>query len=242
MIQNDQLKKSTLDDNAEIYNRRVNQTEKEKLRNMSFHEKLTYFNNYYKNKVLFTIAILTFIIALFYNIFAPKTNTVLYTAIINNTIGEEEIINLKDQFADVLSTNPKKEKIVIDTSLAFNDKNIDQSYAMASQQKLTAQLGVSEIDVIIAPESIFYKYAKEGLFVKLSDQFTTEMFTYFTDSYYLSKPEETDIEGAYGIYLEDSSIYKNSKVSGDRPVLGIVANSKHKENAVEFIKYIFNLN
>lgn len=242
MIQNEQFKKSTLDDSAEIYNRRENLTEKEKLKNMTFREKLTYFNNYYKNKVLFIITISTFLFALLYTIFAPKTKTVLYTSIINNTIEEEEIVNLKNGFADVLDINSKKENIEIDTSLLLKNKDIDSSYAMASQQKLTAQLGISEIDVIIAPESIFSKYAKEGLFVRLSDQLPTEIFTSFTNSYFLSNPEGTDTEGAYGIYIEDSSIYKNIKSPEDRPVLGIVANSKNKENSVEFIKYIFNLN
>jgi ABC-type glycerol-3-phosphate transport system substrate-binding protein len=120
--------------------------------------------------------------------------------------------------------------------------NVDAvgGHALENEQKLVTLLAASQIDIMIAPKSLFTKYAEGGYLMKLSDQLTTQMCTYLADSFYYSQPEGTLTNGAYGVYIGDSSIYQNSNHSiEDPPVLGIVVNSKHKDAAAEFIKFIY---
>ncbi|MDF2611303.1 MAG: hypothetical protein K0R92_2777 [Lachnospiraceae bacterium] len=241
VIQRDQWKDTKLDDSAEIYKQRELRTEKQKLSNMTFQEKVEYFNSYYRNKVIAIMAFIGILIYFAYTIFSPKAETIFYAAVINNTVDAETASTLQDDFSNYLNRNVKTQDLFIDTSFRIQDSNLADQYALANEQKLTTLIATGEIDVVIAPETLFKKYADTGLFVKLSDQLSTEMCSYFADSFYYAKPEGTVVDGAYGVYIDDSLIYKDKALPDDRPVLGILVNSKHKDNVIEFIKYIFAL-
>jgi hypothetical protein len=94
------MKDTALDDSAEIYQQRKELTERQKLSTMPLKEKLIYFNNYYRNKTIAIIAIMGLIIYIAYTIFTPKTEIVLYTAAVNNTIDSETATALQNKFID----------------------------------------------------------------------------------------------------------------------------------------------
>ena len=70
-MKEDQLKNTTLDDSASIYQPRQKQTEKQKFSEMTFKEKVTYFNDYYKVKAIVLIIAIIGIIYIVYNILTP---------------------------------------------------------------------------------------------------------------------------------------------------------------------------
>lgn len=240
MIDKDKLKDTVLDDSAEIYKPRVEQTEKQKLSEMTFHEKITYFNSYYRTKVIIGIGIIALAIYFIYSVTAPKPETVLYTAIINSPLDTEATTNLEEGFGNKLGINPDTQDLVFDASFYLND-NSPSEYTLSSQQKLGTFLFAGQIDVLIAPESVFANYAREGYFSKLSDELPTDLLTNFTDSLYYSATSEDPSTGAYGIYIDNSIIYNDQGELEDRPVLGIIVTSKYKQNGVELIKYLFNM-
>ncbi|MDF2952157.1 MAG: hypothetical protein K0S18_1740, partial [Anaerocolumna sp.] len=86
----------------------------------------------------------------------------------------------------------------------------------------------------------FEKYADAGYFVKLPDYLTTKLCRDLANSFYYTIPKDAKTDGAYGIYLNDSYIISQTIGSSDPPVLGILVNSKYKENAIHFIEYLFN--
>lgn len=237
-MKEDHFKNTTLDDSASIYQHRQEKTEKQKFSEMSFKEKIIYFNDYYKVKTIALIVAIIGIIYIVYNILTPDPKTVLHVASINNSIDQETAETLEKNMYNYLDLDNNKELIVIDTSIYLGNQD---AMAIASEQKLVTLFYAGDIDVFIAPEAEFANYAKAGFFSKLTDQLTTEMCSYFADSFYYTKPEESQAKGAYGIYLKNSKIYDKTGQPVENPVLGIAVNSKHKENAIEFIKYIFEL-
>lgn len=240
MIQKGQMKDTVLDDSAEIYQQRKELTEKQKLSTMPLKEKLIYFNNYYRNKTIAIIAIMGFIIYIVYTVFSHKTDIILYTAAINDTIDSETATTLQNNFSDYLEIDSKTKEVFLDTSMTIGNVDAVGGHALENEQKLVTLLAASQIDIMIAPKSLFTKYAAGGYLMKLSDQLTTDICTYLADSFYYSQPKGTLTNGAYGIYISNSSIYQNSNHSiEDPPVLGIVVNSKHKDAAAEFIKFIY---
>jgi hypothetical protein len=241
VIEDKRLNKSTLDDNADIYRRRDAISEKQKLSEMNFKEKLEYFNTYYKYKTIAIIAATVFVIYFLYTVLTPKPETVLYSAVINYAISEEQATIIQEEFGDYLDINPDKENILIDTSFYLGTSGDFNQVTMTNEEKLQVYLFGSDIDIIIAPESSFSKYASFDYFEKLSDQLPTDLISKLADSFYYSTTDENPTNTPYGIYLDNAKIYDNSGKRIERPILGIVVNSEHKSNAVEFVRYIFSL-
>jgi hypothetical protein len=187
------------------------------------------------------ITIIAAVIYLIYNIVTPKPEPVLYAAVIDSVIDNETAQTLQTDFGNKLGIDPKTEEIMIDTSFFMGSDNNMSEYSMATQQKLSTYFFAGQIDVLIAPESFFANYARLGNLSKLSDELPTALCTKLADSFYNSATEESSAIGPYGIYLDGAKIYDNKGNLMDKPVLGIVVNSNHKQNAVEFIKYLFDL-
>jgi len=229
-------KHTKLDENAEIYKTRSEKSEREKLRNMRPKERLDYLWEYYRIHALVTIGVIALLSYIIYTVATPDVKPQFYAALINNTVTEEELQQYREEFSEYLQLDPKKDSVEFNSSFYMND-SFD---SMNSKQVLMAYVAAQEIDVIIAPESEFSNYAFSGFFDKLSEQLPTNVYSSLTDHFYLTGTDDDPDQNAYGVYLTDTKLYKNKSVDGEPYVLGIVANAKHKENALEFINYLFH--
>jgi hypothetical protein len=231
-------KQTRLGEDAEIYQPRREQSEKEKLSDMTFRNKLAYLWMYYRIQAFATIVAVALAGYIVYTIVTPDIKTQFYAAIINNTIHTETLDQLTIDFSNYLQIDPKIEKVDINSGFYFN---ADGEYAMNMRQALTTYVSAQEIDVIIAPESEFKNFAYYGYFNKLSDQLPTDVYSDLTDYFYMSDQEDSPERNVYGIYLTESDLFKKNANNKDPYILGIVANSKHPDNTVDFIKYLFQL-
>lgn len=229
-------KQTKLDENADIYQPRKEQTEKEKLSEMNFHGKLDYLWEYYKIHAAIAIAVIAIIIYIAYEITHPDNKPMFYAALINSTVDADTLEKYKSDFAQVLQLDPKRQSVVLNNSFYIAN---DNEFAANSQQVLSTYMAAGEIDVIIAPESIFKQYAYYGYFAKLSDELPTDVYSSLTDNFLISDAEEDPEKNAYGIYLGSSDLFNNATYGGEAYVLGIVPNYKHEDETIEFIKYLF---
>lgn len=229
-------KETRLDESAEIYKPRDNRTEKQKLKDMTFQEKLVHINAYYKYKIIAVLAIVGVLSTLFYTIFSPKDETVFNAAIINQSLDTAKKNDFITDFGKYLNLK-KDQNIVLDDSYYMDDV----SGSSASIQKLQTYVYVNQIDVIIADESVFKDYAKYGYFDNLTELLPTDLYSKFTNNLYMGSTDDDKEEKAYGIYLTDNNMLRDLGIVSEKPVLGIVANSKYKENSYSFLRYIFHL-
>lgn len=236
-------KQTRLDDSAEIYKRRESQTEREKMREMTGSQKVAYFKEYYLKKILVSIVVIGFIIYLLYTVLRPKPDTVLSLAFINYSYSTE-VEALEAELKEFYQVNEETQEIRVDTGfdLLGNDS--------ASLQKLTTYIAAGEIDIFIAPESVFLKYAFSNCMSPLTDLLPTDMYTELQDKLFSCKTrlqdEETPAdamgpEGVFGIYASDTKLFSNYDLSADPPVIGVIVNTKNSDNAVRFIEYMYNL-
>ncbi|MDF2537878.1 MAG: hypothetical protein K0S76_899 [Herbinix sp.] len=225
-------KKSRLGDDAELYQPRKNQTEREKLKEMPMKKRLSYLWEYYRVPALVTTVSVLLVVYILYAVFGPKTDTRFNAMFLQNTINEELLSEYKTDFAEHLKIDFEKEDIIFNST--FYD--IDSMWTA-----INAQAAAGEIDVMIVPESRFLSIAQSGFFDKLSDQLPTDLYSSLTSHFYITDTADDEVKSAYGIYLTDTELFKNNAFNEDPYVLGIVVNSEHKENAVEFIRYLYNL-
>lgn len=233
-------KKTVLGNNATIYQAREQKSEKQKFKEMSFKEKLVHFRSYYALKLVISLLVIAGVVSLIYNIFKPKVEDALYAIVLNYSINDETVQVMEKEFSDILEIGDM-EQVRIDNSFYFGEDNFDVSANSATQMKLTTYLANKEIDIIIAPESLFKNYIQSGFFDNLEGQLPTDLFSKLTDRLYLGKTEEVPTDIAYGIVLDDLPLYENINLK-ESQVLGIVVNSEKKENGIQFIRYLFNMN
>ncbi len=229
-------KQSRLDDDAFIYQPRKEQTEKEKLREMVFKDKVTYIWEYYKFHIIGVAAMIALIAYFIYGLLNPTIQPQFYAAIINNRVSDDVLDNAASEFADRLDLNLKRENIEFNTTFYYE---LNGQYTFTMQQALTTYISAKEIDVVIAPETYFQKYAYYDTFAKLSDELPTDIYSSLTDQFYLTDTEEDATQSDYGIYLSDTKLFKDVTDETDPYVLGIVINAPHIENTVEFVRYLF---
>jgi hypothetical protein len=229
-------KQTKLDDQAIIYQPRSEQTEKEKLKDMSFKKKLAYLWEYYKIHAIIVIIVISLIYYIINNILTPDVSPQFNAAVINNSIPEDVWEEYKVDFGEYLQIDPERESIEFNTSFYFNN---DSEFTMNMQQVLTTYIAAEEIDVLIAPESELHKYAYYGYMAKLSDALPTDVYSSLTDNFYITDLEDDAEKNVYGIYLSDTTLFKNNTNPEDPYILGIIVNYPHTDNTVEFIRYLF---
>lgn len=233
-------KKTVLDNNANIYQTREQKSEKQKFKEMSFKEKLAHFRSYYALKLVISLLILAGVISLIYNMVTPKVEDALYAIVLNYSINDEKVQIMENEFSDILEID-EMEQVRIDNSFYFGEDSFDASSSAANQMKLTTYLAAKEIDIIIAPESLFKDYIQNGFFDNLEGQLPTDLFSKLTDHLHFGKTEEDSTDIAYGIVLDDLPLYENMNLQ-ESQMIGIVVNSEKKENGIKFIRYLFNMN
>ncbi len=230
-------KQTRLTEDAVIYQPREKQTEKEKLRDMSFHDKLSYLWEYYKIHAIVGVTAVGLAVYIIYSIITPNVETQFYAAILNNTIPDEVWEQYNADFTEQQQFDPATEDVILNSAFYMNG---DGEYTMNMSSVLTTYIGAGEVDVMIAPESQFKTYAYNDFFDDLSDQLPTDVYTKLADYVYVSDTAENPQKKVVGIYLTDTKLFKENASNSDPYILGIVQNSSHKENAVEFLKMLYN--
>lgn len=233
-------KNTKLGEDAAIYQQKNSkQSEREKLKDMPWSKKISYLWDYYRYHALITILLAASIAYTIYSVTKPKVEVELFAVIINNTVEPQTWDEYKDKVAEHLKLDPEREDVMLNYSFYYNGA---ADYEANMRQAFAVYLASSEIDVVIAPLSEFSDYVENGFFAPLSDQLPTDLYSYLTDRFYLSGTADNPKVSAYGIYLEDTKLYREHSLPTDEdPVLiGIVSNSLHKANTVEFIRYLFN--
>ena len=91
------MKKTVLDDNASIYQKREEESEKQKWERMDKKQKAGYFLDYYLLKIIVGILLSILIIFLIWSVVRPKPETVLGIAIVDEQLAEQPKENFLEE-------------------------------------------------------------------------------------------------------------------------------------------------
>ncbi|HEX3077417.1 MAG TPA: hypothetical protein VHQ24_11195 [Lachnospiraceae bacterium] len=231
-------KETKLNDEAGIYQRRAKQTEKQKMKDMSPKERLSYINMYYKKPIIIGCIIVVALCSLLYSVFSPKPEDILNVAVVNDYMEEDKQGAFVDSLKDYLQIDSDKQQINFDATY-YVSNTTSAELSSSSQQKIMTYVAAKQLDVIIADEDYFKRLCNAGYFCDLAEQLPADMYSYLSDSYFISTTDESTEQNTYGIYLDKSAVYKSTGSVLDKPILGIVANSPNKDYAQSFIKFLF---
>ncbi|WP_310604678.1 hypothetical protein [Anaerosporobacter sp.] len=238
-------KETKLDDSAEIYTKRTQQTEREKMSDMTFKEKREYFNTYYLRKTIVAILAVTLLGYLLYQTLSPKPEELLNVAVVNDYFESEKLKSFLSDLNTHFEVDPDNQKIMFDYSYYISDTDVSQN-SVSSIQKLSTYISAEQIDVIIADEANFTTFMEQGYFIDLAELLPADLYIELADLLCEGTVYDEDLDGVrtplehgtYGLRLDSSSGYASSGSTMQKPVLGIVCNTKNADNTIEFIRYL----
>lgn len=228
------LKDAKLDDNASIYARREELTERQKLKEMDKKERWQYFKEYYFVKLILICAAAFAVCYVVYTMVKPRIETVFYAAIMYDIIPEENRDGFISDLETLLDVDTEKQNVFIDDNYLT-----EMGTGMSGMERIQTYMYAGQVDVLIADRETFGTLTKAGCFLDLAELFPTETYSKLSSTVYTGKSEEDNRERAYGFYLTDCEKYRELGVTMKEPVIGIVANTKYKDNAVKVIDYLF---
>lgn len=260
------FRKTALDDDAYIYQKHPHKTEKEKWKEMNWQQRRQYFVDYYLFKVIAGALLLFIVIFLLVHFLGPKEETILYAAVIDESLDESRLEQMEDDLNQILGGDGNDRRVIIDDTF-YTRKD--------ALTRLEAYLHSSQIDVIIADRETWEEYAGYGFFqniadvlekIQLSDKTktvdgtaavdetdvldTVKLKLYedrymnaagYLDSDEISFEDQETGQGKvepYGIDLSDSSRFNEMKSCMEQPVFSVAEGAENLENAVRFLNYL----
>ena len=236
------MKKTVLDDEAEIYQRREEKTEKEKWKQMDGKARIQFFLDYYLGKLIVIVIIAGISMFLLWHFFKPKDETVLYAAVIDESLDAKELSDMTSELEKICQAEGRHQNVKIDDSFYLKDQ------ALA---RLEVYVESKQVDVIIADQKTFKKLAGYGYFENV-DTFAKEndlsgyesLYVYangYKDTGDESQEDDDTAKGEslpYGINLSGSEKYMDMTSYGKHPVFAVAANAQHKKNIAAFLNYL----
>lgn len=231
------MKRTVLDDDAGIYQKRKRETEKEKWERMDKTQRKQYFLDYYLFKVTVGAILAAIVLFLLWHFLSPKDENILYVAVLDESLNEKETAALTEELKKLFSAG-EHQKVMIDDSFYMKDGALD---------KLEIYLHSGQIDVVIAEKDTYEELAGFGFFQNL-EEFPDEKAARYQAHYqYAAGYQENELvsfednetgkgeELPYGIEISESRQFAAIKTYIETPVLAIAANAPHPENAAKFL-------
>lgn len=230
-------KKTTLDDNSVLYQKRGDSvTKKQDLKDLSGKQKILYFKDYYLKIVIIVIIACIIIGTLLNSMFFNRQTNILSVVFLNDSyIADTE--GLQNTLTEYLAPENKNDYITV-TDYNTDDYQVQMAYS--------TQLMAGGIDVIICPKEYFEENSKFGAFVDMSEFLPAGLYEKSSDKMLESREAETDNLGEiisyyeakpYGIDLSGNSRYEEFGGFGDDAILCVSKNSPNTENAVRLIEW-----
>ena len=198
--------------------------------------KFKYYVYYYKIPVIVGIGVLVFLISLVHSIVTAK-DTVLSVALLNAN-QEVEYSLFMDEYFQTTDYDAGKTEMRIDASYCFYDNYSNYQ----NEQRFFVATAAEQIDVVIGSKEIFEKYADMGYFIDLSKLMDADTYSKYSDmAHTTSLTEEyggnTEVSGLDITNWDCISKLKWYEGSDEPVYIGIVCESKNKEQAIDFINY-----
>jgi hypothetical protein len=236
--------------------------ERDALKHGTWKQKLSYFWDYFKWRVIACVAILFFVGSFLYSTLTSKSEA-LSAAFINAIAGIDADAYLED-FAKKANIDTNEYEISVDSSLYMDPNGLDQS-SLLSGQKIMANVSAKDLDLMAGDLISLPTYAYQDILTDLRTILTAEeleqyqQYLFYIDGAVVqeilnnadispsakptypdpTKPEKMKDPIPVAIFANASVNFSNAYFFTDTYApLGIVVNTTRKDLAVEFLRYV----
>ena len=222
-------------------------TEGEKLKKMTFVEKIKYIWEYYKIHIILTVGFIVLVVSLSKVVYRNiKYDSVFHCAMVNNMLSSAQEEFIIKEFGNYINIDKEHETLTFDSGYMFmwdNSSFSDTNYT--SRMKVASALAAQVIDIFVADKTYIISAAPEGQLYDLKEVLPADIYAAVEDKLFYTAGED-GVERAYAVDLSSSRYtYINDPENGilypEPPYYGIVINTEHLDTSIEFLKFILDL-
>ena len=215
------------------------QEEKEKLKHMSWKDRIWYIWEYYKFHMLFLLIAIMILWIIGTALYRQSFTTRLSIAIINDRSGGNSSSDpLMAGLRETLNCQ-KKDMIEINEGLFLdtNEETMSQ-YSYASMVKIAALVSGGMLDIMIADEATIRHYESVDAYMDLRTLLPETLYSQLEDQLLYTEAGDGQ-EIPIAVSLENSSLKDDTGIIMDPPYLAVISNTQHTEDILSAISYLF---
>ena len=230
---------------------------KASFREMSLAKKAEYICEYYWRPIVVGLAALYLVFSTVYRQ-VTKKEVLLYSALINVSVGDELESQLNEGFVLASGANPKKAEVHLYGGLYLSDDPSveNHEYQYASKLKLMASIEAKQLDIVLMNKEAYDIYSQNGylldfrsvlslddsLYQILEPHLTTNTVILEDNSIEYALNEATRYhavteEATNGLDISMFPIFQESGFS-DSVYLGVIGNSPRLPAVIQYIEYL----
>jgi hypothetical protein len=211
---------------------------------MSHQQRVVHFKTYYLRPLLIGLVVIALVGFFVYTDIIDKENVVYRGAILNDSAMEMPVEDFEENFVKYLNLDDGHNI----SSFQFfytNSELATQTGANPATDltQISSMIYAATLDSMIAGEEDFKTYLDNSFFLDVSELLSEDEMAKIQDKLYIPDVEENTEQKAYGVYLDESSVYQKIFEDGggivEKPILGILFNSEHKEESKQLLYYLF---
>ncbi|XCP84768.1 hypothetical protein ABXS75_17235 [Roseburia hominis] len=234
-------KKTAVDDDSILYQKRDDSFKKEDFSNLSPKQKFVYFKDYYLKWIIIGVIVLAVIFSLLNTMVFNRSNYVVSLTFLNEC-ELEKTEELSADVKDYLKATGKNDTVTI-SSFNLNQHQMEMAYF--------AQASAGTIDLIVCSRDYFEEGAAQGSFADLSELLPEQMYESLASSILSASEAEFDDDGnpisyqdpaPYGIDISSSSQLEKYGIGGTDVVLCIARNADHQDTAIKMVSFFTDAN
>lgn len=205
-------------------------------RSLPARAKVMYFREHFLVPLLAAVIIIALLSFMVVKAVTPSTRPKLYAAVVDSAITTTEAQRLQQEFASELG----------------QDVNIDSYFDTTRDglDKLQTMLSSEQIDVIIAPKTMFKQLAGYGYFSDLGTSLNAKQRSGLTGDLVQLRgyddADDPDVSGSgkgiskpYGLSLANAKTWNKLDSADSKALIGIAANTKNASTAKQFIDWLY---
>ncbi len=206
--------------------------------NKTFRQKMRYFWDYHKWKVIIPLIILVFGISIIISYRQEKQELTLYIAMMNAHMDDPDDADFVAKYVKDLEIDAEALPVRIETGLYHPKPEMNglDEVSAASVQKYRALLLSGKADVTITTSWVIDEYESAGCYLDLEDVLPSSFYASLENKIYYAA-DENGKEVPVGIYVDQTKTMEKY-YEDERPIITISAFSGRVDESVEFVMWL----
>ncbi len=213
--------------------------EREKLKHMSWKDRIWYIWEYYKFHMLFLFIAMMILWIIGTSLYRQSFSTRLSIAVINDRSGGNSSTDpLMAGLREALNCG-KKDIIEINEGLFLdtNEETMSQ-YSYASMAKIAALVSGGMLDIMISDEATIRHYESVDAYMDFSRLLPETLYSQLEDQLLYAEAGDGQ-KIPIAVSLENSSLKDDTGIIMNPPYLAVISSTQHKEDILLAISYLF---
>lgn len=231
---NIEYKKTALDDDSILYQKRGDSVSQKNLKALSSKEKFQYFKDYYLLKIIVVLAIVIGIGHMCYTMIFNRMETVLGIGVLGGAYIPEAAA-MEEKLQDILQIEDKHQFVSV------GNYDLNES---AQTMAFAARLSNHDLDIILCDEENFERQCEFDHFYPLDEVLTPELLSRFEDRLIMGEVAIQDELGniidhkekkAYGIDVSNAPFYKEFGAYSETAIIAFPVSTERIDRIYEFL-------